>query len=75
MEIANASLLDESTAAAEAMIMMMNLRSRKMVKDGINGVLVDEKMWPQTIDVLKTRAEPLGIELMIQPKESFDFSR
>ena len=74
MEIANASLLDEATAAAEAMVMMMNLRSRKMVKDGVNVVLVDEKMWPQTHDVLHTRAVPLGIELRIQPKEEFEFT-
>jgi len=74
MEIANASLLDESTAAAEAMVMMYNLRSRKMVKAGVNTVLVDEKVWPQTLDVLQTRANPLGIELKVQPAASFDFS-
>ena len=74
MEIANASLLDESTAAAEAMVMMMNLRSRKMVKEGVNAVLVDEKMWPQTIDVLHTRATPLGIELRIVPAAGFNFT-
>lgn len=56
MKIANASLLDEATAAAEAMVMMANLRSRQMVKANVNTVLVDEKMWPQTHDVLKTRA-------------------
>jgi glycine dehydrogenase len=74
MEIANASLLDEATAAGEAMIMMMNLRSRQMVKDNVNAVLVDEKMWPQTHDVLITRAQPLGIELRIQPKDTFEFT-
>ncbi len=74
MEIANASLLDEATAAAEAMVMMMNLRSRKMVKDNVNVVLVDRKMWPQTIDVLQTRAAPLGIDLRIQSKEDFEFA-
>ncbi len=74
MEIANASLLDEATAAGEAMTMMMSLRSRQMVKDNVNAVLVDEKMWPQTHDVLITRAEPLGIELRIQPKDSFEFT-
>jgi glycine dehydrogenase len=74
MEIANASLLDEATAAAEAMVMMFNLRSRQMVKAGVNKVLVDEKVWPQTLDVLLTRANPLGIELNIQPKDSFGFS-
>ncbi len=66
MEIANASLLDEATAAAEAMVMMANLRSRKMVKEGVNTVIADEKMWPQTLDVLKTRAVPLGFELKVQ---------
>ncbi len=74
MEIANASLLDEATAAAEAMIMMMNLRSRKMVKSGVNAILVDEKIWRQTHDVLITRAEPLGIELRVQQKNSFEFT-
>ena len=74
MEIANASLLDESTAAAEAMVMMHNLRSRKMAKAGVSTVLVDEKVWPQTLDVLQTRANPLGIELKVQPAGSFDFS-
>ena len=74
MEIANASLLDEATAAGEAMIMMMNLRSRQMVKDNVNTVLVDEKMWPQTHDVLITRAQPLGIELKILPKDKFEFT-
>ncbi len=74
MEIANASMLDEATAAAEAMVMMMNIRSRQMVKNGVSAVLVDEKMWPQTIDVLRTRANPLGIELRIQPIDEFEFS-
>ena len=74
MEIANASLLDEATAAGEAIVMMMNLRSRQMVKNGVNAVLIDEKMWPQTIEVLYTRAEPLGIELKILPKDKFEFT-
>lgn len=74
MDIANASLLDESTAAAEAMIMMFNQRPRKMAKAGVKTVMVDEKIWPQTLDVLQTRANPLGIELRIQSKESFDFT-
>lgn len=72
MEIANASLLDEATAAAEAMVMMMNLRSRKMVKDNVNVFLVDEKIWPQTLDVLTTRATPLGIELKVANRNDFD---
>ena len=63
MELANASLLDESTAAAEAMIMMHNARKRADVKAGKNKLLVDNKVWPQTRAVLETRANPLGIEL------------
>ena len=65
MQIANASLLDESTAAAEAMIMMFNARSRVAVKAGANKYFVDDDIFHQTLDVLKTRAEPLGIELVV----------
>ncbi len=74
MELANASLLDEATAAAEAMVMMFNLRTRQMVKDGANQLLVDEKIWPQTLDVLTTRATPYGIDLRVGPMEAFDYS-
>ena len=65
MELANASLLDEATAAAEAMIMMHSLRSRAQVKAEANTLFVDENIWPQTLDVLKTRSKPLGIDLLI----------
>src|SRR5690606_38381088 len=65
MEIANASLLDEATAAAEAMNMMYALRSREAAKNGANLFFVSESCHPQTIDVLETRANPLGIELII----------
>ncbi len=65
MEIANASLLDEATAAAEAMSMFFSTRSRKAVKAGSNRFFVSENCFPQTIDVIKTRAVPLGIELII----------
>ena len=64
MAIANASLLDESTAAAEAMIMMFNARSRASVKAGANKFFVDDDIFPQTMDVIKTRSKPLGIELI-----------
>ncbi len=64
MEMANASLLDESTAAAEAMIMLFNARSRSAVKAGKNDFFVDENIFPQTKAVLITRAEPLGINLI-----------
>ncbi len=64
MEIANASLLDESTAAAEAMIMMFNARSRAAVKAGANKFFVDDDIFLQTLEVMKTRAQPLGIEMV-----------
>jgi glycine dehydrogenase len=64
MEIANASLLDEPTAAAEAMIMMLNARSKNAVKAGAVKFFVDDDVFTQTLDVLKTRSVPLGIELV-----------
>jgi glycine dehydrogenase len=60
MEIANASLLDEATAAAEAMTMLRRVRTQPA-----NQFFVAETCFPQTIDVLRTRAEPLGIELIV----------
>jgi glycine dehydrogenase len=63
MEIANASLLDEGTAAAEAMSMFYSLRPKE--KKNSNVFFVSEEVFPQTLDVLKTRANPLGIELRI----------
>jgi glycine dehydrogenase len=65
MEIANASLLDEATAAAEAMIMFWNSRSRSDVKEGKNKFFIAETCFPQTIDVVTGRALNLGIELII----------
>lgn len=64
MQIANASLLDESTAAAEAMIMMFNARSRAAVKAGARKFFVDDDIFLQTLDVIETRSAPLGIELV-----------
>ena len=64
MEIANASLLDESTAAAEAMIMMYNARPRDKVKSGAVKFFTDLNIFPQTLAVLRTRARSLGIELV-----------
>jgi glycine dehydrogenase len=72
MDIANASLLDEATAAAEAMIMMYNSRSRQMQKDGINKIFVDSNIFPQTLDVLNTRALPLEIEIEIGDFRNFN---
>lgn len=65
MEIANASLLDEATAAAEAMTMLFNNRSREAVKSGANKFFVSNQCFPQTIDLLNTRSTPLGIELVV----------
>lgn len=74
LEIANCSLLDEATAAAEAMIMMFNLRSREAVKEGRNVLFVDENIFPQTLDLLLTRSEPLGIELAVDSYDEYEFS-
>ena len=64
MELANASLLDEATAASEAMIMLFHGRPRAQAKAGANIFFIDENMFPQTIDVIETRAIPLGIEIV-----------
>ncbi|HUW93612.1 MAG TPA: aminomethyl-transferring glycine dehydrogenase, partial [Bacteroidales bacterium] len=73
MEIANASLLDESTAAAEAMIMMLNARSREKAKAGAVKFLADNKIFSQTRDVLITRAAPLGIDIHFMDYTEFEF--
>ncbi len=65
LPIANASLLDESTAAGEAMIMFFNSRSREQVKNNVSKCFVSQRVFAQTIDVLKTRALPLGIEIVL----------
>ena len=62
--LANCSMLDDATAAAEAMRMMFNLRSRSMVQSGYNRLFVDENIFPQVLSVLQTRAVPLGIEVV-----------
>ncbi len=64
MPLANASLLDEATAAAEAATMMYNLRSRDQVKNNVNKLFVDLQVFPQTLAVLKTRTKAQGIELI-----------
>lgn len=65
LEITNASLLDEATAAAEAMNMFFATRSKEKVQAGAVKFFVSHDCFPQTIDVLKTRSAPLGIELVI----------
>lgn len=74
MAIANASLLDEGTAAAEAMAMLARLRDKGSLDRNANIFFVSEKCFPQTIDVLKTRANPLGIELMIGNHNELEFN-
>jgi glycine dehydrogenase len=65
MPIANASLLDEATAAAEALAMFYSNRSKDKVKNNANKFFISNTCFPQTIDVVKTRALPYGIELVI----------
>ena len=74
LEIANCSLLDESTAAAEAMLMMFATRSREAVKEGRNQLFVDRNIFPQTLDLLLTRSEPFGIELIVDDYAEYDFT-
>ncbi|MEY8021594.1 aminomethyl-transferring glycine dehydrogenase [Muriicola sp. SD30] len=65
MELANASLLDESTAAAEAMTMLFDVRTRDQKKNQVVKFFVSEEVLPQTLSLLETRSKPLGIELVI----------
>ncbi len=73
LPLSNSSLLDEGTAAAEAMIMLHNGRSRAMKKAQADKFFVSEEVLPQTISVLKTRSKPLGIELVIGNHKKFKF--
>ncbi|MBW4568311.1 MAG: aminomethyl-transferring glycine dehydrogenase [Tolypothrix carrinoi HA7290-LM1] len=70
LEIANASLLDEATAAAEAMSM-----SYGVCKNKANSYFVSQDCHPQTIDVLQTRAKPLGIKIVVGDHQTFDFAQ
>ncbi|EHO04943.1 aminomethyl-transferring glycine dehydrogenase [Myroides odoratimimus] len=74
MEIANASLLDEATAAAEAMILLFDVRTRDQKKNNVVKFFVSEEILPQTLSVLQTRATPFGVELVVGNHEEFDFS-
>lgn len=70
MPIANASMLDEATAAAEAMLMFFGSRSREQQKNNVIKFFVDSSLFPQNLEVIRTRAIPKGIELVIgNPKE------
>lgn len=74
MEIANASLLDEATAAAEALALLFDVRTRDQKKNNVKKFFVSEEILPQTLSVLQTRSTPLNIELVVGNHETFDFS-
>ncbi|MBR4432558.1 MAG: aminomethyl-transferring glycine dehydrogenase [Paludibacteraceae bacterium] len=65
LPLANCSLLDEATSAAESVTMMRNLRSREQVKNNVRKVFVDRKIWPNTLSVLRTRAAGQDIEIVV----------
>ena len=72
LPLANCSLLDEATSAAEAVTMMRNLRSREQVKANVHKVFVDEKIWPNTLSVLRTRAVGQDIEIVTGSYADFE---
>ncbi len=74
LPIANASLLDEGTAAAEAMAMFYGQKNKRNKGEAINQFLVSDKVLPQTIEVLKTRAKPLDIEVVVEDWRSFELT-
>jgi len=74
MELANASLLDESTAAAESMLMFFHMRSRSQIKSNVNKFFVSDDIFLQTLEVIIARAEPLGIELVFGDSKSIDLN-
>ena len=74
MELANASLLDEATAAAEAMALLFSVRSRDQKKANVCKFFVSNEILPQTLSLLQTRSTPIGIELVIGNPSEFDFS-
>lgn len=71
LPIANASLLDEATSAAEAMIMAYNCRSRELVKRNANKFFISDLVFPQTLEVMQTRGVPLGIEIVTGDHKTF----
>jgi len=74
MEISNASLLDESTAVAEAMALLFDVRTRDQKKNNTNKLFVSEEILPQTLSVLQTRSTPIGIEVVVGNHETFEFT-
>lgn len=74
LPLANCSLLDEATAGAEAVLLLQNERSRAKAKAGANKVLVDKHVFASTIDVIRTRALPQGIEVVVDDCNNFEFT-
>ena len=72
MEVANASLLDEATAAAEGMLMAFRARSRAAIKSNVNKFFIDKEVFPQTFDVVVARAKLLGIEVVAEAYKDFE---
>ena len=72
LPLANCSLLDEATSAAEAVTMMRNLRTREQIKNRVCKVFVDEKIFQNTLSVMQTRAAGQGIELVIGRYADFE---
>ena len=75
MDLANASLLDEGTAAAEAMIMLFNNRNKEKKLNDFNYFYVDKNIFPQTLSILETRSNPLGIKLIIEDLNKITFNQ
>ncbi len=75
LPLANSSLLDEATAAAEAASMMYSLRSRDQLKNNVETLFVDENIFPQTMAVLRTRMSYAGIDIVTGDYKSFHFSK
>ena len=73
LPVANASLLDEATAAAEAMTLIFRVQHRRSRQEERTVFLVSDRVFPQTLDVLQTRAAPLGIQLRVGPTDAFVF--
>ena len=73
LPLANSSLLDEASSAAEAATMMYGLRSRDQVKNGVETLFVDHNIFPQTLSVLKTRMRYVGIEVVVGDYKTISF--
>ena len=75
LPLANSSLLDEATAAAEAATMMYGLRSRNQVKSGVERLFVDQNIFPQTLSVIKTRMKYVDIKVVVGDYKTISFEK